>query len=75
VAGGEPGGLDFPGTSEPGWTEFVYQAFTIGCTFASSDTSVTSARMRSISVIHSVVGFLFNTIVLALAINIAAGFF
>ena len=75
VADGEPGGLDFPGAGAPGWTEFVYQAFTIGCTFASSDTSVTTARMRRICVIHSVVAFLFNTIVLALAINIAAGFF
>lgn len=75
VADGEPGGLEFPKTPEPGWTEFVYQAFTVGCTFASSDTNVTSTRMRRICVIQGVVGFFFNTIVLALAINIAAGFF
>jgi len=74
-ADGETGGLDFPGTAEPGWTEFVYQAFTVGCTFASSDTSVTSTRMRRICAIQGVVAFLFNTVVLALAINIAAGFF
>jgi len=75
VADGEPGGLEFPGKHEPGWTEFVYQAFTVGCTFASSDTNVTSTRMRRICVIQGVVGFFFNTIILALAINIAAGFF
>ncbi len=75
VADGDPGGLDFPGKPEPGWTEFVYQAFTVGCTFASSDTNVTSTRMRRICVIQGVVGFFFNTIILALAINIAAGFF
>ncbi len=75
VADGAPGGLEFPGSAKPGWTEFVYQSFTVGCTFASSDTSVTSTRMRRICVIQGVVGFFYNTIVLALAINIAAGFF
>lgn len=72
---GNRGGLEFPSKPDPGWTEFVYQAFVVGCTFASSDTNVTSSRMRRICVIQGVVGFFFNTIILALAINIAAGFF
>ncbi len=75
VADGAPGGLDFPGKSQPQWGEFVYQAFTVGCTFASSDVNVTSSRMRRICVIQGVVAFFFNTIILALAINIGAGFF
>lgn len=75
VGDGDPGGLEFPGEPEPCWTEFIYQAFTVGCTFASSDTNVTSTRMRRICVIQGVVAFFFNTIILALAINIAAGFF
>ena len=75
VADGEPGGLQFPGKPDPGWMEFVYQAFTVGCTFASSDANVTSSRMRRICVIQGVVGFFYNTVILALAINIAAGFF
>ena len=75
VADGAPGGLDFPDMKKPGWTEFLYQAFTVGCTFASSDTNVGSTRMRRICVIQGVVAFFFNTIILALAINIAAGFF
>lgn len=75
VIDGEPGGLEFPRTPDPGWTEFVYQAFTVGCTFASSDTNVASTRMRRVCVIQGVVAFFFNTIILALAINIAAGLF
>jgi uncharacterized membrane protein len=75
VADGDPGGLQFPGKPEPGWTEFIYQSFTVGCTFASSDTNVQSTRMRRVCVIQGVVSFFFNTIILALAINIAAGFF
>ena len=75
VADGESRGVDFPGKPKPGWAEFVYQAFVVGCTFATSDTNVTSTRMRRICVIQGVVGFFFNTIILALFINIAAGFF
>ena len=38
--GGVHGGLEFPGAPQPDWMEFFYQAFTIGCTFASSDVNV-----------------------------------
>ncbi len=74
-SGAVRGGLKFPGDRAPGWTEFLYQAFTVGCTFASSDVNVASTRMRRICVIQGVVSFFFNTVILALAINIAAGFF
>jgi uncharacterized membrane protein len=73
--GGYQGGLDFPGCTQPGWMEFFYQAFVIGCTFASSDTNVTSTRMRRIVIIQGVVGFFFNAIILALTINVAANLF
>jgi uncharacterized membrane protein len=73
--GGIHGGLEFPGCAQPGWMEFFYQAFVIGCTFASSDVNVTSMRMRWIVVVQGVVGFFFNAIILALAINIAANLF
>src|SRR5271166_4458555 len=74
-AGDIRGGFEFPGAPEPGWSEFVYQSFVIGCTFATSDINVASARMRRIVVIQGVVSFFFNTLVLALAINIAANLF
>lgn len=73
--GGIHGGLEFPETPQPGWMEFFYQAFVIGCTFASSDVNVTSMRMRRIVVIQGVVGFFFNAIILALTINVAANLF
>jgi uncharacterized membrane protein len=69
------GGLAFPECPEPNWLEFFYQAFVIGCTFASSDVNVTSKRMRRIVVIQGVVGFFFNAIILALTINVAANLF
>jgi uncharacterized membrane protein len=68
-------GLEFPGCTGPDWTEFFYQSFVIGCTFASADVNVTSKRMRRICVIQGVVGFFFNAIILALTINVAANLF
>jgi uncharacterized membrane protein len=73
--GGIAGGLQFPGDGQPGWTEFFYQAFTLGCTFASSDVNVTSKRMRRIVVLQGVACFFFNAIILALTINVAANLF
>jgi uncharacterized membrane protein len=73
--GGIAGGLEFPGGAPPNWTEFFYQAFTLGCTFASSDVNVSSKRMRRIVVIQGVACFFFNAIILALTINVAANLF
>jgi uncharacterized membrane protein len=73
--GGIQGGLEFPGATQPDWMEFFYQAFVIGCTFASSDVNVTSKRMRRIVVIQGVACFFFNAIILALTINVAANLF
>ena len=68
-------GLEFPGTPQPGWMEFFYHAFVVGCTFAASDVNVTSMRMRRLTVVQGVVGFFFNAIILALAINVTANLF
>jgi uncharacterized membrane protein len=73
--GGVHGGLEFPGNQQPDWMEFFYQAFTLGCTFASSDVNVSSKRMRRIVVIQGVACFFFNAIILALTINVAANLF
>jgi uncharacterized membrane protein len=73
--GGVHGGLEFPGNPQPDWMEFFYQAFTLGCTFASSDVNVSSKRMRRIVVIQGVADFFFNAIILALTINVAANLF
>ena len=82
VAGAKPGGLDFPGTDEraddesaPSYSDFLYFSLTIAATAQTSDVSVTTRAMRKLVVAHAVVSFAFNTMVLALAINIAAGMF
>ena len=69
------GGLTFPGDGEPGWGEFLYQAFVIGCACATADVNATTPAMRErLSRVQGIVAFFFNTVILALTINIGAGF-
>jgi uncharacterized membrane protein len=67
------GGLDFPGTADPHTWDFVYYSFVIGMTCQVSDVPVTSTALRRLTIAHSVVSFFFNTTVIALAVNLAAG--
>ncbi len=72
-ADGICGGLAFPGTNAPGWREFMYESFVIGCACATADVNATTSEMRAICLVQGVVAFFFNTIILALTINIGAG--
>ena len=67
------GGLDFPEKGEPDYWDFAYYSLVIGMTSQVSDVGTTSRGMRRLTLIHSVLSFFFNTVVLALAINIVAG--
>ena len=69
------GGLEFPGTEPPDYWDFVYYSFVIGTACATADVNVTSKDMRRITTLHCVVAFFFNTTILALTVNIGAGFF
>ena len=68
---GDAGGLEFPGTKEPcGW-DFVYHSFVIGMSAQVSDVNTTTTTMRKLTWAHSVVSFFYNTVLIALAVNIA----
>ena len=73
-AGADRGGLDFHGDADPDFWDFLYFTVTIGAAAATSDTNITSKRMRRIATVQTVYAYLFNTGVLALAVNMAAGF-
>lgn len=63
-------GLEFPRTTTPGLADYLYFAFTVGTSFATSDTSVTTVGMRWLVLLHSVVSFFYNALVVAVAIQI-----
>jgi uncharacterized membrane protein len=66
-------GLDFPRTPLPIYWDFVYFAFTLGMTFQTSDTGITSPRIRKIAAVHSFAAFVYNIGVLAFTINVLGG--
>ncbi|MBB1642686.1 MULTISPECIES: DUF1345 domain-containing protein [Sphingobacterium] len=68
-----PGGLSFPGKAQPGYMDFVYFSFVVGMTFQVSDVAITSPRIRQLAWMHGVLSFAFNTIIVALTINILSG--
>ena len=64
------GGLDFSGDwPEPGPWEFLYYSFTMGMTAQTSDTAVTSTEMRRVTLVHAILSYFYNAVIVALAVN------
>lgn len=70
---GDCAGIDFPGTPEPAYSDFIYFALTLGMTFQTSDTDITAPRIRNVALFHSFTAFLFNIGVIAFTINALGG--
>ena len=70
---GVRGGLRFPGDNDPDYWDFFHFAAIIGVANQTADIAFTSRHMRRIGTLHGIVAFVFNTAVLALMINLAAG--
>jgi uncharacterized membrane protein len=65
-------GIDFPKDSQPDYLDFIYFAFVLGMTFQVSDCNITAKKLRRLATVQGLIGFLFNTVILALSVNIAA---
>ena len=69
----EPKCVDFPGADEPRLSDFAYLAFTLGMTYQVSDTDLKTARLRRIVLGHTVLSYVFGTVIVAATINLLAG--
>ena len=67
------GGLEFLGTKPPSDFDFAYFAFTIGMCFQVSDVGVSTPQMRRAVLAHSLLSLVYNTVILALSLNLLAG--
>jgi uncharacterized membrane protein len=68
------GGLEFPGgEAEPDYFDFAYFAFVIGMTAQTADISISGQQLRRLALLHGLLAFGFNTVVVALAISGLAG--
>ncbi|MBI3521069.1 MAG: DUF1345 domain-containing protein [Bacteroidetes bacterium] len=71
--GSNIGGINFPSEEAPDYLDFAYFSFVIGMTFQVSDITISSRAIRRFVLMHSLVSFAFNTIIVALTINTIAG--
>jgi len=75
VAGEARGGLAFPGdpVAPRRYGDFLYFSFTIAVASQTADIAITTTAMRRLVLVQSLLSFAFNTAILALTVNIAAG--
>jgi uncharacterized membrane protein len=70
---GEPeGGITFNQKEDPQYTDFAYLAFTLGMTFQVSDTSLQTKELRVVALRHTLLAYLFGTVIIATTINTLA---
>jgi len=65
--------ISFPGAGRRTFSDFLYFSFVIGMTSQVSDAAVIDAGLRRLVLAHSLLAFVFNVFVVALAVNVLAG--
>lgn len=73
--GGIRKGLIFPGDGAPDFGDFFHFAIVIGVAAQTADIQISAKPIRRVVTLHGVLAFVFNTVILALTINLAAGLF
>ena len=72
--GKDRAGLDFPGDlKEPDYGDFAYFSFTLGVALQTSDVAITSPGIRRVVICQCIAAFVFNLVVLALAVSVLGG--
>jgi uncharacterized membrane protein len=69
------GGLKFPEGGEPDYWDFLHFSVIIGVASQTADISFDSRALRRVGTVHSLLAYAFNTVVVALTINLWAGIF
>lgn len=62
-----------PADYRPAYSDFLYLAFAVGMSFAISDTNLRTVRVRRIAIGHTLLSYLFGTVIIAATINLLAG--
>jgi uncharacterized membrane protein len=65
-----PGGINFKQQQAPTYSDFAYLAFTIGMSYATSDSELANSAVRKTVLGHALLSYGFGTITIAVAINL-----
>jgi uncharacterized membrane protein len=63
-------GLGFPERPTADFWDFMYYSFTIAMCYQTSDVSITSVRIRRVTLLHSIFSFLFVTAIIGFVVNV-----
>jgi len=63
-------GLGYPERSTADFWDFTYYSFTIAMCYQTSDVSITSARIRRVTLLHSILSFLFVSVIIGFVVNV-----
>jgi uncharacterized membrane protein len=64
--------LQFPGTKQPDYWDFLYFAVVIGMCFQVSDVQICDQHLRRTVLAQSVIAFFFNVVIVAITVNVVA---
>ncbi|MFJ9787379.1 DUF1345 domain-containing protein [Amycolatopsis sp. NPDC101161] len=67
------GGIDFNSDDPPSYRDFFYFSYNLGMTYQVSDTGVSSSVIRAVVLRHTLLSYVFGTVILAATINLVAG--
>jgi uncharacterized membrane protein len=67
------GRLIFPGTDQPDYWDFMYFSIVLSMACQVSDVQITDRIVRRTALLHGVVAFFFNVIIIAITVNVVAG--
>jgi uncharacterized membrane protein len=67
------GGIDFNQDEPPQYTDIAYMAFSLGMTYQVSDTAIRTRAIRTEALKHSLLAYVFATLILAATINLVIG--
>jgi uncharacterized membrane protein len=63
-------GIEFKQEQAPAYSDFAYLAFTVGMSYAVSDTEPVTTAIRKTALGHALLSYGFGTIIIAVAINL-----
>lgn len=65
-------GLDFPTEDLACYRDFLYYSFTIAMCYQTSDVTIISQEIRSLSLIQSILSFIFVALIFGLVVNVVS---
>jgi uncharacterized membrane protein len=68
-AGGD-GGIVFDQDEPPAYSDFAYVAFTVGMTFAVSETALATTQIRKVGLGHALLSYVFGTVLIAVSVSL-----